>query len=319
VTGTGFTGAIAVRFGSTSAASLTVNSDTSITATSPPGTGTVDVTVTTPGGTSTTGAAEFSYVPAPTVTAVSPNEGPAGTTVTITGTNLTGATAVRFGASSASSYTVESATSITAVAPAGTGTVDVTVTTPGGTSAMSSADQFGYPVAPTVTKVKPIRGPVAGGTAVTIEGTNLFSATAVHFGSIEAASFLVISPTKIAAVSPPEPAGKVDVTVTTPDGTTAITKADKFAFAPTITGVSPNAGPAAGGSTVTVTGTGFLPGTSATIFRFGTTKGTGVSCASTTECNVVAPAHGAGTVVVTATVNKVASPRNRPGDQYTYN
>ena len=64
--------------------------------------------------------------------------------MTITGTGFTGATAVDFGTTPATSFTVVSDTSITADSPAGTGTVDVTVTTPGGTSATSPADQFTY-------------------------------------------------------------------------------------------------------------------------------------------------------------------------------
>ena len=76
--------------------------------------------------------------PPPRSRAVSPTSGPTtgGTAVTITGTDFTGATAVHFGTAPATSYTVNSSTSITATAPAGTaGTVDVTVTTPAGTSA----------------------------------------------------------------------------------------------------------------------------------------------------------------------------------------
>jgi hypothetical protein len=65
ITGTGFSGATAVKFGSTNATSFTVNSATSITAVSPPGAGTADVTVTTPAGTSPTSAADqFTYEPA---------------------------------------------------------------------------------------------------------------------------------------------------------------------------------------------------------------------------------------------------------------
>jgi hypothetical protein len=64
--------------------------------------------------------------------------------VTITGTGFTGATLVDFGTVAASSFTVNSAMAITATSPAGTGTVNVTVVTPGGTSATSSADQFSY-------------------------------------------------------------------------------------------------------------------------------------------------------------------------------
>ncbi len=84
--------------------------------------------------------------PAPAVTAVGPTVGSTagGSTVTITGTNLTGATAVDFGGTAAT-ITSDTATQITATSPAGVaGTVDVTVTTPAGTSAKSSADQFTY-------------------------------------------------------------------------------------------------------------------------------------------------------------------------------
>jgi hypothetical protein len=149
ITGTNFTAVTAVKFGSANATSFKVNSESSITAVSPAGTGTVDVTVTTPGGTSATSAADqFTY--GPTVTKVEPKTGSpsGGTTVTITGTGFTGATAVKFGSTNATSFKVNSATSITAISPKsspmGSSTVDVTVTTPAGTSPTSSADQFTY-------------------------------------------------------------------------------------------------------------------------------------------------------------------------------
>ncbi len=146
ITGTNLTGGT-VDFGPNAATGVTCGA-TSCTATSPAGTGTVDVTVTTAGGTSATSPADqFTYTtttPAPTVTGISPTSGPAagGTVVTITGTNLTGGT-VDFGPNAATGVTC-GATSCTATSPAGTGTVDVTVTTAGGTSATSSADQFTY-------------------------------------------------------------------------------------------------------------------------------------------------------------------------------
>jgi len=89
----------------------------------------------------------------PTVASVVPNSGPAarGTSVTITGTNLTGATAVMFGGTAAATFTVTDATHIAATSPAGSGTVDVTVTTPSGTSATSSADKFTYVLTCTAT------------------------------------------------------------------------------------------------------------------------------------------------------------------------
>ena len=80
----------------------------------------------------------------PTVTAISPSRaGRRRHAVTITGTNLSGATAVDFG-TNAGTITADSAGSITATSPAGTGTVDVTVTNPDATSATSSADEFTY-------------------------------------------------------------------------------------------------------------------------------------------------------------------------------
>jgi hypothetical protein len=155
ITGTGFTD-LTVDFGTTPATNVTVVNDTMITATSPPGTGVVNVTVTTAAGTSaTTSADQFTYaaVAAPTVTSLSPTSGPpaGGTLVTITGTGFTGATAVDFGTTAAKSFTVVNDTTITATSPAGTGVVNVIVTTPGGASATSAANQFTYTAAaPTV-------------------------------------------------------------------------------------------------------------------------------------------------------------------------
>lgn len=111
---------------------------------------------------------------APAVTGISPASGPeaGGTTLTITGADLTNATDVKFGNTSAFNFTVDNPTQITATAPAGIGTVDITVTTPGGTSASNDADQYSYIPAPTVTGVGPTFGPEAGGTTVTITGTD---------------------------------------------------------------------------------------------------------------------------------------------------
>ena len=239
ITGTGFTGATAVDFGTTAATNLTVVSDTTITADSPAGTGVVDVTVTTPAGTSAPSPADqFTYtaVVAPVVTGMSPTSGPTagGTLVTITGTGFTGATAVDFGTTAATDLTVVNDTTITADSPAGTGTVDVTVITPAGTSATSPADQFTYTaaVAPTVTGMSPTSGPAAGGTLVTITGTGFTGATAVDFGTTAATGVTVVNDTTITANSPAG-TGIVNVTVITPAGTSTTSAADQFTYAVT--------------------------------------------------------------------------------------
>ena len=173
------------------------------------------------------------------------------TKVTITGANLLGATAVKFGSAAAKSFTVVSGTSITAESPAGAaGTVNVVVTTVGGESALSGADDFTYVAAPTVTKVEPAEGPAAGGTKVTITGTHFTGAKEVKFGSVAAKSLTVVSGTSITAESPAGAAGTVNVTVTTVGGKSAVSSADDFTYvaAPTVTKVEPAEGPVAGGT-----------------------------------------------------------------------
>ena len=175
--------------------------------------------------------------PAPTVTAVSPTSGltTGGTSVTITGTNFQTTTAVKFGTVSAS-FTVNGTTSITATAPTGSaGTVDITVTGTGGTSATGAADQFTYTATtppPRVRAVAPTSGPIAGGTSVTIAGTNFIGATSVKFGAVSA-TFTVNGATSITATSPAGSAGTVDVTVTTSAGTSAAGAADHFSYTAT--------------------------------------------------------------------------------------
>ncbi len=303
INGTNLTGATAVHFGSAAATNVAVVSAAQVTATAPAGTaGTADVTVTTPGGTSATSANDhYVYTNGPTVTAVAPTAGPlAGAiSVTITGTGFTGATAVTFGATAATGFTVNSSTQITATAPAeSAGTVDITVTTPGGTSPATNADRYTFAAAPTVTGVNPTAGPITGATSVTITGTNLTNASAVKFGATGAISFTVNGATQITALAPAESAGTVDITVTTPGGTSATSAADHFMYdpPPTVSAVNPAIGPPGGGLTVTVTGTGFIP--NATTVTFGSTAASNVIVAAGgTSLSAISP-PGAGGVDV---------------------
>jgi outer membrane protein assembly factor BamB len=157
----------------------------------------------------------------PIVTGVSPSSGtPAGgTSVTISGLNFTGVSAVVFGGTAAASFTFVSDTTVTAMSPAGSGTVDVRVTTGNGTSAISSSDQFSYASgsAPVVTSISPTSGPAAGGTVVTITGSNFTGATEVTFGG-KAATFTIVSDTKITCTSPGGSPGTVNVVVHAPAG-----------------------------------------------------------------------------------------------------
>lgn len=188
-----------------------------------------------PGADNEAGAAWVYSNTAPTVAAIRTVAGleGGGTSVEITGKNFTGTTAVRFGSTNASSFTVTSDTLITAVAPEHSGgTVDVTVTTTsGGTSESRAADAFTYVPPgppPSVRKLTPKKGPAGGGTVVTVTGANFVGVTGVMFGS-SAASVTSVSSTSLTAVSPTG-VGRVNVTVTTPNGTSALGSKDRFKY-----------------------------------------------------------------------------------------
>jgi hypothetical protein len=130
---------------------------------------------------------------------------------------------------------VNSPTSISITSPAeAAATVDVTVTTPGGTSVVNApADQFTFsaPPLPTVTGVSPSTGPTTGATPVTVTGTGFTGATVVKFGTVAGTGLVVNSSTSISVTSPAEAAATVDVTVTTPGGTSVVNApADHFTF-----------------------------------------------------------------------------------------
>jgi IPT/TIG domain len=228
ITGTNFTGATGVKFGSASATGVHVVDATHVTAVVPAGSGTVDVTVVGQDGTSAVSAGDkFHYTASPSVSSLSPDHGSAGDTVTIMGSNLGGATAVKFGATDATSFSVVDATHVRAVVPAGTGTVDVTVTNPDCTSATSAADSFRYVTPPTVSSLSPGHG--HAGDTVTIAGTNLAGVTGVNFGSVAATGVHAVDSTHVTAVAPAG-SGTVDVRVTTPDGTSPTGAADAFTY-----------------------------------------------------------------------------------------
>lgn len=176
LTGVNFTGVTAVVL-QRGTIPFTVDSDTQITCIMPANPArTLDILARNPGVTSRISPADqYTYTPIPTVTSISPASGPTAgaTAVTVTGTDLSSTSAVNFGATAASSFTVNSATSLTCTAPAGTvGTVDITVTTLGGTSTTSASDQYTYvKTAQTITFAP--ASPVTYGIApITLMGTS---------------------------------------------------------------------------------------------------------------------------------------------------
>jgi subtilase family serine protease/putative cell wall-binding protein len=256
-----------------------------------------------------TTAASDTFTVVPTVSGLSVSSGPpgGGTPVTVTGTGFstaTGATSIKFGTAAATAVSCSSTTSCSATSPAGSGTVDVTATVAGQTSAAVAGDQFLYSTAPFVASISPSSGPAIGGDTVTLNGSNLTGATVTVNGSDVGAT---CSTATQCTYTSPAGSGAEPVVVTTGNGSANTTFT--YISPPTVTNVSPSGGPSTGGTSVTVTGTGFSTVPSDTSITFGSAAATGVTCATTTSCTATAPA-GSGTVVVSVTVGPSASSVN---------
>ncbi len=326
ILGTELSGATKVEFGTTSVTSFAEDTATSIKLNAPAhAAGEVDVTVTTAGGTSATGASDkYTYdVPAPAVSSVSPNHGTTlgSETITIEGTNLGSPTGVSFGGTAGTNVTEVNPTKLTVKSPVhAAGEVDVTVTTAGGTSATGANDKFTFEApgapAPTCSAFTPNKGPIVGGTAVTLSGTNLSSATKVEFGTTAVTSFTEDTATTIKVNTPAHAAGPITVKVTTAGGT-ATCAGGEFTFdvpAPAVSSVSPNHGTTLGSETITIEGTNLG---SPTGVSFGGTAGSNVTEVSATKLTVKSPAHAAGQIDVTVTTAGGTSATGTP-DKFTY-
>ncbi len=306
VSGTGVTvGAITVVNSTTITTTLTSSATAAI--------GARNVTVTTPGGTS--GAVTFT-IQGPTISSIAPINGARGTTVpiTLTGSGLTGATAITVsgGGVTASGTTVVSDTTVTAnftiTATAGLTARTVSVTAPGGTSNTVTFTVVTPPV-PTLTSVAPATGVRGTAVPVTLTGSN-FTATgttvAVSGTGVTVGAITVVNSTTITTTftfSATAAMGARNVTVTTPGGTSgAVTFTVQ---GPTLASISPATGTHGTTVPVTLTGTNLTGATAVTI------SGTGVSCTGITStsttisasCAITAgAAHSARNVTATTPI-----------------
>ena len=293
ITGTGFLAGAIVSLGGTAAANVNVVGSTSITATTPAhASGAVSVVVTntdTQSGTLNNGYTYTASNPAPTITSIAPNTGTAngGTAVTISGTGFLAGAIVRIGGTAATGVNVMNGTSITATTPAhASGVVSVVVTN---TDTQSGTLNNGYTYAasnpaPTISSITPNTGTVNGGTAVTIAGTGFLAGATVSLGGTSATNVNVVSSTSITATTPAHIAGAVSVVVTNSDAQSGSLN-NGYTYtasnpAPTVASIAPNTGTTAGGTPVTITGTGFLAGATVSL---GGTAATNVSVVSSTS------------------------------------
>ena len=307
ITGSGFVDRLTVSIGGFEATSVTVNEDgTAITATTARAErdGTYDVVVTNRDRTTSTLANGYTYGSGPSIASISPTFGPlrGETEVTITGSQFGDVTEVSIAGVAASIQSVKDGvvTAITGeAATAGAG--DVVLTTSEGVTG-TLAGGFTYGTAPTVDAIDPSSGPIGGGTTVTITGTGFLDGATVTIKGVSASVEKVDASGKTitATTGVVGTAGVGSIVVTNPGGL-ASTLSEGFTYlapAPTVTSVTPTTGPLAGGTAITITGTGFTTGATVTL---GGTAATAVTVTSATTITATTPARTAGAVTLTVT------------------
>jgi hypothetical protein len=246
INGTNFTGATSVTFGGVAATGVTVLSSTTITATTPVhAAGLVDVAVTTSAGSDVL-VNSFTYVvPNPPVAnpvSATVASGSPANPITL---NITGglATSVAVDAAASHGTATVSGTAITYTPTSGYAGPDsftYTASNADGTSAAATVSITVSAAEPALTGITPNTGTTAGGTSITITGTNLTGATSVTIGGVAANNVTVVSSSSITATTPAHAAGPVDVAVTTPDGADVLVNSFTYEAEPIV--VSPSSG-----------------------------------------------------------------------------
>ncbi len=291
LTGANLAGASSVAFNGANVTALTIVSASSIRVVVPAGVATGKLGVANEAG-SALSAGTFTV--APRIAQIPAADLP-GAAVTITGTSLGNATAVRFGGV-ASAFTVDGPTQVTSTVPSSAVSGKITVTSPGGTA--SSPTDFTVIRPPVVSALTPTSAQV--GALVTLSGTNLGSVTAVGFGNVSATSITVLSASSI-RVAVPAGATTGRLTVTNPAGSAQ--SAGTFVLMPRLTGFGTPSG--SDDDAVTLVGTGL---TGATVVKFGTVSAA-FTVVSDTEITAIIPAAAVtGRVSVTTPGGTTLSP-----------
>ncbi|MDA0365850.1 MAG: IPT/TIG domain-containing protein [Chloroflexi bacterium] len=234
-----------------------------------------------------------------------------GTSVTIFGANFAAGATVAFGGVGSTAVTFVNATQVKAVSPPhAIGLVDITVQNPDGLSA-TMKNAFTYSATPvdplTIASVAPAVSATGGGTTVSIAGTGFVDGMKVSFGNYVATSVSLQSSTLMLVTAPVGPSGTVSVVVMDPSGRAALFNG--FAYTgtattsppPTIPGqpvigsVTPASGPASGGTTVTITGSGF---SSPATVTFRGVAATNVTVVSASQITATTPAGALGPAAV---------------------
>jgi len=318
ITGANFVSGATVSFGQNTATNVNFVNSGTLTAAAPPSTnnaeGSVTVTVTNPSGQSANLPGGLQYDLPPSLTSIAPNSGSiaGGYTVTLTGqyfrcgTQCPGGPVVLFGSTPATNVIFNNNTTLTVTVPGeAAGTVSVTEINPDGLSTLL-ANGFTFVAPPSISQVSPAVASTQGGTLITIAGANFVSGATVSFGQNTTTNVNFVNSATLTATAPPSTnnaEGSVTVTVTNPSGQSAnLPRGLQYDLPPSVTSITPNTGPAAGGYTVTLTGQYFRCGTQCPggpTVLFGSAPATNVIFNNNTTLTVTVPAATAATVNVT--------------------
>jgi hypothetical protein len=310
--------------GSTLPPGLRINSTTGAITGTPTTGGSYPVRITVTDSAGYSGSTTFTWEITNTVTVVGVADqtsgvGSAITPVHVTASDSSSTATLSFSAGSTlpTGLSINASSGVISGTPTRSGVYPVTITVTDSAGFTGTTSFSWTAVGAVVSAVKPLTGPGAGGTKVTITGTHFLGATSVKFGSVAATSFTVNPKgTKIVAVDPTEAAGTVNIIVTTSAGPSIATAADHFTYiGPTITRISPASGTESGGTRVTITGTGL---SGATSVRFGTVPAASYTVnVKGTTLKAVAPAHAAGPVNIVVTTPGGTSATGS-ADTYTF-
>lgn len=221
ITGSYLESTSSVTVGGTPCTGVIVRSANQVEATVPPGApGSAEIRLVTAAGTLVAGQT-FGYLPA-SISAVAPSQGCVigGTSVTITGSCLEGASTVTVGGVACPSFNVVSPTTITAVTPAGAaGPAEIRVVTAASTAVATAG--FTY-LPPSVSSIVPSTGVVQGGKPITITGSYLGLTTSVSIGGSPCTSVAVVDASTVTAVTPPGVVGNADLVISGGKGTVTV-------------------------------------------------------------------------------------------------
>ncbi|MHB1844591.1 MAG: IPT/TIG domain-containing protein [Deltaproteobacteria bacterium] len=306
ITGHGFLGeTLAASVGGTPASQVTVVDDQTATLVTPPGpAGPAEVTVSDPDGTGALPSG-FVYYPASAtglaLDGIAPASGSAagGTAVTLVGSGFAGTPVVTFAGVAATQVTLLDPHRIAALTPPGaSGAVDVTISIGGATATLAQA--FTYEPALSISLLAPGSGPTSGGTQVTVTGVGFAQGDRVFLGALEAAQVTVANATSLSFATPPGTAGPADLTVVSaanPALTATLPGAFSYSDSFSLIQLAPASGAQAGGTYVTLLGTGFTLGVAAT---FGGAPATQVTWVDPYTVSCHTPPGSPGSVDVTA-------------------